>query len=197
MYSIFFVLNAIGHLLSLVIFLFLFARYGKAFIIPAAIHLVASQICYSLDFQPWVILFFSVVWFLSGCWMIYNRWHNQLKNWLKIILVLVAIIHNLTWADAFYERLIKSGWYGYYVQHHEVHDDYAIRSRRSMHHPYLTVELVNKQHPIFQKITKLPLHGTYPISNLEWLPLEQDSVLIKMKVDGMKLQEHKIYLHNY
>ena len=156
MYAIFLILNAIGHLLSLAIFLFLFARYGKAFIIPASIHLIASQICYSLDFQPWVILFFIIIWFASGCWIIYNRWHAELQQWLKIVLVLVAIAHNLTWSDAFYERLIQSGWYGYYVQHHQVHENYTIRSSRGTHHPYLTVELVNKQHPIVQKVTRLP-----------------------------------------
>ena len=124
-----------------------------------------------------------------------------MKRWIKVILVTTALIHGLTWADAWYERLFQAGWYGFRVQHFEINEDYSVRVQKGGFSRFIRVDLVNKKHPINQKITRLRLEGSrFPIDDLEWIPLENDSVMIKIEyTDGSRESSDRltIYLPDY
>ena len=180
-YLTFFILNAIGQFLILIIFLSFFIKRRKGFLIPTIAHISSAFICYEFNLQPWVILVFVTIWLASGYFIFKLRWNKELKKGLKIALILIAVIHSATWGDAFYAKLIESGWYGYYVKHVVIDEDYNIRSRKSGNRPYWFVDIVNKKHPLIQKITPLgnDYYGRAPIKSSDWSALEGDSVLIK------------------
>lgn len=198
LYAIFYI---IGQFLSLILFLSLFIRRRKNFIIPFLIHLVISIVCYALDFQSWTIFLMIGGWLISGVWIFLLRWDIDLKRWIKVVLVITALIHGLTWADAWYERLIQSGWYGFRIQHFEINEDYSVRVQKGGFSRFIRVDLVNKKHPINQKITRLRLEGSrFPIDDLEWIPLENDSIQIKIEyTDGTRKESSNctIYLPDY
>lgn len=194
-YLTFFILNAIGQFLILLIFLTFFIKRRKGFLLPTIVHISSAFICYEFNLQPWTIIFFVIIWLISGFLIFKLRWNKELKKGLKIALVSIAVLHSATWSDAFYAKLIQSGLYGHYVKHVVINEDYNIRSRRSGNRRYWFVDIVNKKHPLIQKITPLgdDYYGDSPVKDSDWSQLEGDSISIKLFLDT----SYNIYLPDY
>lgn len=148
-------------------------------------HLLAANICYFIDFQPWIIILFALLWLISGYFLFKSRHYHDLNIQKKIALFCFIIIYIIAWTEMFHERVIYSGDSGLFdmplITNIVIDENYTMQCRKASGRPYYYKRLINKKGWILQRHTKLfPAYDNQKLraEDIEWLPLNGDSVKI-------------------
>jgi len=192
------ILLFLTQLATLILFILVFLKLKWDFLLFASLHILAGLICYFFDFQPWIIEFFILLWLVSGYFIFKNKYHGDLKRWVKVALISITIVHAISWGDAFHERLISSGlFHSYLITNVVIDENYTIQGYEAPLSPFFFINILNKKGIIFQKRTHLH-EGQKPLKNIQCIPIEGDSlkIIIKDKGKGTGISK-TIYLPDY